>query len=315
METSDDTFFGATFESEADWQQWRAAGIGASDVAKAHTRSYGWSPALVVAEKLGHYAQPVDEDMQDRFDYGHDMEPVLEDTLTALTGLTVVGQQEGCVHAIDPRLRCTIDGAAYDPETDTWYVVEFKTSRAHRLNWEYFDTQVQFQMAVTEVAKALVVVLWDRPEYDRTDVLVKEYSYDVVTANEVLSLGAEIADAVGNEDLHYFPTESVNEAKALYPVGDDEEVYEIDLGDSQVIAELRAANEAMKPAKEAFDTAKGVLAGLMAEATVATLGDEVVATWKNQTSNRFDTKAFKADHPDLYEEYMRESTTRTFRIK
>ena len=193
--------------------------------------------------------------------------------------------------------------------------MEFKTSRAHRLNWEYYDAQVHYQMAVVGVPRALVVVLWERADMDRTDVLVKEYSYDVVIGHQMLDLAIDLADAVENEDRNYFPTESVEEAKALYPVGDDDEVYEIDPRDSQAIAELRAANEAFQTAKAGLDKAKGVLAGLMGDATVAVLDDEVVATWKNQTSNRFNSKAFKSDNPDLYEEYVTESTTRTFRIK
>ena len=39
-----------------------------------------------------------------------------------------------------------------------------------------------------------------------------------------------------------------------------------------------------------------------------------IATWKTQTSRRFDGKAFGADHPELYEEYKRESESRVFRL-
>ena len=314
MDTQD-AFFGTLFDNEEKWQAWRADGVGASDVAKAITRSYGWTPALVVAEKLGEYEQPVDEDMQERFDYGHEMEPVLEDTLTALTGLHVVAQQEGCVHPDDHRLRATIDGAAYNPDTDQWFLVEFKTSRAHRINWEYFDAQVHFQMAVVGVPLALVVVLWERPDLDRTDVLVKEYSYDVVTGNEMLALGAEIAAAVDARELGAFPVESLDEAKKLNPHGEDDEVLEIPEDRAALVSELRAAGEAFDSAKERLEFAKGQLANLMGEATIATLGDEVVATWKNSTSNRFDTKRFKTDHPDLHAEYLAESTSRRFLAK
>ena len=43
-------------------------------------------------------------------------------------------------------------------------------------------------------------------------------------------------------------------------------------------------------------------------------GDGWTATWKNIKTSRFDSKAFKAQHSDLYEEYSRETTTTRFLI-
>lgn len=39
-----------------------------------------------------------------------------------------------------------------------------------------------------------------------------------------------------------------------------------------------------------------------------------VATWKVQKARRFDSKAFEADHPDLYDEYKAEKESRVFRL-
>lgn len=41
----------------------------------------------------------------------------------------------------------------------------------------------------------------------------------------------------------------------------------------------------------------------------------VIATWKQQESNRFDTDRFKSEHPDLYKLYLKTSKTRVLRIK
>ena len=38
-------------------------------------------------------------------------------------------------------------------------------------------------------------------------------------------------------------------------------------------------------------------------------------TWKNRTSNRFDTKKFQEDHADLYAAYVTQTSTRTFLFK
>ena len=43
-------------------------------------------------------------------------------------------------------------------------------------------------------------------------------------------------------------------------------------------------------------------------------GDGWKASWKNVTSSRFDSKAFKADHADLYTAYSKTTTTCRFLI-
>ncbi|MFJ8216437.1 YqaJ viral recombinase family protein [Bacillus cereus] len=37
--------------------------------------------------------------------------------------------------------------------------------------------------------------------------------------------------------------------------------------------------------------------------------------WKSYTTNRFDSKRFKAEHPDLFEQYVKESKSRKFTVK
>jgi hypothetical protein len=40
-----------------------------------------------------------------------------------------------------------------------------------------------------------------------------------------------------------------------------------------------------------------------------------IATWETRTSHLFNTAAFKADHPDLYEKYLSTSISRTFKLE
>ena len=42
---------------------------------------------------------------------------------------------------------------------------------------------------------------------------------------------------------------------------------------------------------------------------------EVLATFKAQTSSRIDSSRLKKEHPDIYEEYAKTSSTRVFRLK
>ena len=43
-------------------------------------------------------------------------------------------------------------------------------------------------------------------------------------------------------------------------------------------------------------------------------GDGWKASWKNINSSRFDSKAFKADHADLYAQYSKSTVTTRFTV-
>ena len=72
----------------------------------------------------------------------------------------------------------------------------------------------------------------------------------------------------------------------------------------------RAAIEALQ--KEADELADRIREAMTEQGTEVLTGDGWKASWKNVVSNRFDGKAFKADHADLYEEYTKAQTTVRF---
>lgn len=72
-----------------------------------------------------------------------------------------------------------------------------------------------------------------------------------------------------------------------------------------MIAELEAEAEALT------DKIKGAMVDRGAEVLQ---GDGWKATWKNVTSSRFDSKAFKTDHADLYGQYSKATVTTRFTL-
>ena len=70
-----------------------------------------------------------------------------------------------------------------------------------------------------------------------------------------------------------------------------------------MIAELEAEAEALT------DKLKGAM---VEQGTEVLQGDGWKASWKNVNSRRFDSKAFKADHADLYSQYSKATTTTRF---
>ena len=72
-----------------------------------------------------------------------------------------------------------------------------------------------------------------------------------------------------------------------------------------MIAELEAEAEALTDKIKAAMTERG-------EETLT--GDGWKASWKNVSSSRFDSKAFKAENPDLYAQYSKATTTTRFAL-
>ncbi len=79
--------------------------------------------------------------------------------------------------------------------------------------------------------------------------------------------------------------------------------------DLQELKRMREELEAEITTME--DTIK---AEMTARGTTELVAGAFKARWMPVTSSRFDTTAFKAEHPDLYTGFLKESTTRRFTV-
>lgn len=156
-----------TPEAEAEWLEWRRAGIGASDIARAATGRYGGA-AAVVADKLGiDTGDTIDPALADR---GHRWERPVADVVHAITGLYVAGEQLWLRHRTDDRWRCTPDGLLIPtPEASMADVVaglEVKTTGPRAGAWDYYLAQCQWAMFVAGLPRWLLAVATIDQDYD-----------------------------------------------------------------------------------------------------------------------------------------------------
>ena len=298
---------------ESDWLEWRKGGLGASDVAAAWTRSYGQSPHSVVAKKLGLMVEDIDADKQALFDHGHKMEPLIALAVHDLLGLHVAGEQSWIEHTDEPWMRATIDGFLLSFPDDMLNaavgVFEAKTSQANaRLNWPYYTAQVQWQMAVTGLPSAVIAVLKETD--DGKTLYLREVSADAVFQNELVVFARELWHHVTYATLP--PAESVDEVKALHPITLDRDAVEVP---PDLVGELRHAESIAAEATAQLAKVKAALAEHIGDHETAVCDGDVVATWKNQTSNRLDQKALGAEYPELVAKFKTESQSRVLRIK
>ena len=83
-------------------------------------------------------------------------------------------------------------------------------------------------------------------------------------------------------------------------------------GIARNLMEVRAMIKELEAEAESLtDKIKGAM---IERGTETIQGDGWKASWKNVNSQRFDSKAFKADHADLYGQYSKTTTTTRFTL-
>jgi putative phage-type endonuclease len=83
----------------------------------------------------------------------------------------------------------------------------------------------------------------------------------------------------------------------------------------EILDTLRHVKSELKSYAELEDRLKAEFCELMEGAETATIDGKPVATWKPQTRSSFDSKAFKADNPELAKQYTKPTVIRMFTLK
>lgn len=83
----------------------------------------------------------------------------------------------------------------------------------------------------------------------------------------------------------------------------------------ELIEQLRHVKSEAKSYAELEDQLKARICELMGDADTATINGATVATWKGQSRESLDIKAFKAAHPDIAKKFSKQVNTRTFLLK
>jgi len=149
-------------------------------------------------------------------------------------------------------------------KTDAWTWDEVPT---------HYQLQVQWQMAVTGAQQAYIAALHRGRRLE-----IYPITADVELQQELIEAGEHFWGLVETET----PPPATGEDNAflatLYPTA-EEHAVEID---AQIVTELRQAKVSMKDARARLNAAEAALKEAMADADTAVVGQDVVATWKNQ---------------------------------
>lgn len=300
--------------SREEWHRLRKNGLGGSDAAVV----LGISPFKSSLELWYEKANDVPESEKETEAsyWGKQLEPIVRDEFSARTGIKVYQESFILQHAKYPFMQANLDGYVYDSVYGTC-VFEAKTASAYKASdWadgvpEEYYAQLQHYMAVTGYKGAYIAALiggnhfvWKFVERD------KNYIQELIRKEK--QFWKHVQD--GTEppvDGTKVTTEFLNE---LYPHAEEVEVLELPEDTQQWIDLYFSAKESETKAKADKCLAENQLKALLQNRGKAVLG-HITVCWPEIVSEKFDSKQFKIDEPEMYEQYMYKTQYRKFTVQ
>lgn len=299
--------------SNEEWLEWRNQGLGGSDIATICGLNKYKSPIELWLEKTGQIeSKPAGEAAY----WGTIMEPVIRQEFTQRTNLEVRLVLAILKHPIHNFMLANLDGVIDDPLCGEC-IFEAKTASVYKLNeWqdgipEGYMLQIQHYMYVTGYKRTFIAVLIGGNQFkyktiERDDELIdmiiklETNFWNYVTSNTPPPMDGSEASS---ELLNRLYPECKNKSKILLPPDASDLINQYELG-----------KQKEKDASEMKDEASNKLKDLLADNEIGIINDKTV-TWKNVSTERFNTKKFQEENLDTYKNYLAKSSSRRFSIK
>lgn len=171
----------------------------------------------------------------------------------------------------------------------------------------YYETQIQWYMAVTGIKKFYVAVLIGGQDFRM---------YEVQRDEDVIKAIIEKCHAFWfKKVLADVPPDPINadDIKKLY-ARDNGEMVEASNDEAADIGELRTIRERIKELQDQEKAVANRVILAIGEKAGLLIGGEKAVTYKAQNSSRFASTAFKKEHPDLYADFVQTTSTRILRL-
>lgn len=286
--------------------------IGSSDTAAILGISPWRTPLEVYMDKVQPRKEITDPDRLRVLSRGKRMEPYVIDLLAEETGLVIVARGNRYIDPIHPFLAAEIDAEAESGEN-----VEIKTVSPFKAKeWGeqksdeiplHYAAQAMHALMVTGRPVCIFGVLIGADDFRTYRIERDDVTIDAIRQKEV-----EFWDRVQRLDPPE-PTK-VEDLRFLYGKDAGTAVEASDAIEADYLALASMKDDAKRLAKQIEDREDRIKL-YMADAAILTLHGQPVITWKSQSQNRIDTKAFEAAHPDLAQKFRKTIDSRVFRIK
>lgn len=293
--------------------------IGGSDIAAILGESRYASPLDIYLSKT----EPLPpEDNADAKNRGNLLEPIIIDYYKKNFNCDIAVTNNTIPHPKYPFLRANIDGLTADgaiieaKSVAKWAHIarDFGQEGTDNIPVEYLFQCAFYCEIVPNVNKAVIPVAFVNDNSGTEESIQKVAIYEYMR-NEQLGQGI-IQHAVRFWEDHVL--------KRVPPPGESLRAKANPITKSKIITpELAAIYSEMRMMKEQIEMLQKSMEGNKEklieyldefESLKDESGKELV-TWRDQLSNRFDIERFKAEHPDLYKQYIKQTNSRIFRLK
>ena len=296
---------------KTEWLKHRQAGIGGSD-ASCIAGLNPWKSAIQL------YMDKKEEDPQEvkslRMELGNRLEGLVAELFTEETGLKVRNVNGILKNDKYPYALANIDRAIVGEKA----FLECKTTNSYALKeWEegvpaHYEIQCLHYMAITGATHCYIAAL-----IGNSDFIWHKIERDQETIDYLMQIEKDFWENNIEKDVVPMPDGSDAYSEYLKKKYDKSngQVIELHLLENgvdklnrydEIVTDIKALESEKKLIEQEIQL-------YMEEFEVAKIGDRKV-TWKSSSRNTIDSKKLKAEMPDIAQQYMKTSTSRTFRV-
>lgn len=293
------------------WLEYRRKGIGGSDAAAIAGLNPWRSPIEVYLDKIGE--MPEQEDNK-RIYWGRVLEDVVAREFTERTGKRVRRRNAILVHPEHDFMYANVDRLIVGKRVG----LECKTTSEYAKDqWaddkvpEHYILQCQHYMAVTGYKGWWIAALIGGNKF-----VYKYIERDQDIIDYLIQLESDFWQMVKDKTPPAVDGSESSDMvlKMLYPEAEPDTEITLKSESEGLIKQYELAASDEKEAKDRKNDAANKLKAMLGDYETGIAGDRRI-TWKTIKSIRLATRALKAAHPKIYEEFARESSYRRFTIK
>ena len=297
--------------SKIEWLKHRQAGIGGSD-ASCIAGLNPWKSAIQL------YMDKKEENPQEqkslRMELGNRLEGLVAELFTEATGLKVRNVNGILKNYKYPFAIANIDRAIVGEKA----FLECKTTNSYALKeWEegvpaHYEIQCLHYMAITGATHCYIAAL-----IGNSDFIWHKIERDQETIDYLMQIERDFWENNIEKDVVPMPDGSDAYSEYLKKKYDKSngQVIELHLLENgvnklnrydEIVADIKALESEKKLIEQEIQFH-------MEDFEVATVGDRKI-TWKTSNRNTIDSKKLKSEMPEIAQQYMKTSTSRTFRV-
>jgi len=289
----------------------RKTGIGGSDCAAVLGYSKWSTPLDIYLSKIDPDAMPAEP--TDAMKDGQDIEPLVIKRYEEATDYVIEQPNKIFRNEKYPWLIANVDGLVKGKDI----ILEAKSTKFFNDDWGDDDTDNVPDQYLFQIAHYCLVL--DKPRADLAawsygqPLRIYKYNRNKKLEEQIIDLTHDFWKNHVEKLIPPLPSNDCDILK-LYKIGDESKTLIADDELHTIITNYVDICDSIKNLERNKENLQNKIKLSMTDnAYITTANGDRLISWKNQTSNRFNSRAFKDKHPSLYKKFLAASQTRILR--